>query len=78
MKKLLVFALVVILALGVFTACRRPDTGNKPTTGTTKNPTSTTASTSHSTVTIIPSMPDKDDTLNSTGPSEQPKLPGMK
>lgn len=68
MKKFLAFALIAVMAVSVFTACRRP--ADDATTG------STTASTVVTTVpttapttatTVMPTLPG--DTLDSTGPS---------
>ena len=79
MKKLIVFALAAVLSLGVFTACTRPDTGDEPTTTatTTQSATTTKATTTASTAatTAAPTLPD--DTLDSTGPSVEGKLPKM-
>ena len=79
MKKLVVFALVAVLSLGVFTACTRPDTGEEPTTKETTTVSTTTKPTTAATTTVpttmAPTAPS--DTLDSTGPSQQPKMPKL-
>lgn len=78
MKKLVIFALVAVLSMGALTACRRPDTGDDPTTKgtTTKSTTAPTTATTQATTTAMPTLPT--DTLDSTGPSESAKMPGMR
>ena len=83
MKKMATFALAALMALGMFTACSGMNSGNdstttaSTTTASTTTKATTTATTATTTVvtTAMPTLPD--DTLDSTGPSEQAKMPKM-
>lgn len=83
MKKMMTFALAAFMALGMFTACSGSGTDTTTTTASTTTASTTTKATTTATTaattvvtTTMPSLPN--DTLDSTGPSEKPKMPMMR